>query len=91
MTSGKTIDITIRTFVSTVMSLLRNTLSRFVIAFLPRSKQDIGFLPISFEAILIICIDLGAQELKSEPSSFLPPVVCHEVIGLDVMIIVFEC
>ena len=39
MTAGKTIALTIWTFVSKVMSLLFNTLSRFVIAFLPRSKR----------------------------------------------------
>ena len=38
MTTGKTIALTIRTFVSKVISLLFNTLSRFVIALLPRSK-----------------------------------------------------
>ena len=37
MTTGKTIALTIQTFVSKVMSLLLNTLSRIVIAFLPRS------------------------------------------------------
>ena len=37
MTTGKTIALTIQIFVSKVMSLLFNTLSRFVIAFLPRS------------------------------------------------------
>ena len=36
--TGKTIALTIQTFVNRVMSLLFNTLSRFVIAFLPRSK-----------------------------------------------------
>ena len=40
MTTGKTIALTIWTFVDKVMSLLFNTSSRFVIAFLPRSKQD---------------------------------------------------
>ena len=39
MTTGKTIALTIRTFVSKVMSLLFSTLSRFLIAFLPRSKH----------------------------------------------------
>ena len=38
MTTGKTIALTRQTFVSKVMSLLFNILSRFVIAFLPRSK-----------------------------------------------------
>ena len=39
MTTGKTIALTIRTFVGRVMSMLFNTLSRFVIAFLPRSNH----------------------------------------------------
>ena len=38
MTTGKTIALTIWTFVGKVMSLLFNTLSKFVIAILPRSK-----------------------------------------------------
>ena len=42
MTTGKTITLTIQTFVSKVMSLLFNMLSRFVITFLPRSN----YLPI---------------------------------------------
>ena len=39
MTTGKTVALTIRTFVGKMMSLLLNMLSRFVIAFLPRSKH----------------------------------------------------
>ena len=39
MTTGKTIALTKWTFVGKVMSLLFNVLSRFVIAFLPRSKR----------------------------------------------------
>ena len=39
MTTGKTIALTIQTFVGKVTSLLFNTLSRFVIAFLPRRKH----------------------------------------------------
>ena len=42
MTTGKTIALTIRTFVGKVMSLLFNMLSGLVIAFLPRSKQMRG-------------------------------------------------
>ena len=38
MTTGKSIALTIWTFVGKVMSLLFNMLSKFVIAFLPRSK-----------------------------------------------------
>ena len=39
MTTGKTIALTIQTFVGKVMSLLFNMLSRFVVAFLPRGKH----------------------------------------------------
>ena len=39
MTTGKTLALTMFTFTGKVMSLLFNTLSRFVIAFLPRSKR----------------------------------------------------
>ena len=41
MTTGKTVALTIGTFVGKVMSLLFNMLSRLVIAFLPR-RRDIG-------------------------------------------------
>ena len=49
MTTGKTMALTTRTFVSKVMSLLFNMLSRFVIAFLPRSKC----LLISLSAVIL--------------------------------------
>ena len=39
VTTGKTIALTMRAFVSRVMSLLFSTLSSFLIAFLPRSKR----------------------------------------------------
>ena len=51
MTTGKTITLTIRMFVSKVMSLLFNMLSRFVIAFLPRSK------PINYILLFPIAIN----------------------------------
>ena len=55
--TGKTIALTIQTFVTKVMSLLFNMLSRFVTAFLPRSKH----LLISW---LQSPPDFGAQENK---------------------------
>ena len=39
MTTGKTMALTVWTFINKVMSLLFNMLSKFVIAFLPRSKH----------------------------------------------------
>ena len=53
MTTGKTIALTRRTFVGKLMSLLFNSLSRFVIAFLPRSKCFlISWLQSTFAVIL---------------------------------------
>ena len=58
MTTGKAMALIIRTFVCKVMSLLFNTLSGFVIAFLPRSKH------LNFVAAITIRSDFGAQENK---------------------------
>ena len=63
MTTGKTIALTIWTFVSKVMCLLFNILSRFVIAFLPRSKH----LLISWlqsQSAVILCVCVYAQLLQ---------------------------
>ena len=58
MTTGKTITLTGWTFVSKVMSLLFNMLSRLVIAFLPRSKS------FNFTAAVTICSDFGTPKIK---------------------------
>ena len=53
LTTGKTIALTIQTVVGKIMSLFFNTLSRFVIAFLPRSKHLlISWLNSPFAVIL---------------------------------------
>ena len=57
LTTGKTIRLTIWISVGNVMSLLFNTLSWFVIAILPRSKQ-LFILWLQLPSILIF----GAQE-----------------------------
>ena len=62
MTAGKTIALTIQTFVGKIMSLLFNMLSRFAIAFFPKAQVSFNFI-----ATVIICDDFGAQENK----------VCH--------------
>ena len=53
MTTGKTIALTIQTFVSKVMSLLFNMLSRLVIAFRPRSKRLLISWPQSPSAVVL--------------------------------------
>ena len=77
MTAGKIIALTTQTFVSKVMSLLFNMLSRFVIAFLPRSKC----LLISYLQSPSIVI-LEPKKMKSVTVSISSPSVCHEVMGL---------
>ena len=79
MTTGKTIWI----FVGKVMSLF-NTLSRLVIAFLPRSKR----LLISWLQSLSTVI-LEPTKIKSVTVSIVSPSICHEVMGLDAMIFLF--
>ena len=86
MTTGKTIALTTWHFVGKVMSLLFsiNTLSMFVIAFLPRSKC----LLISWLQSLSPVI-LEPKNIKSVTASIFSPYICHEVMGLDAMILVF--
>ena len=83
MTPGKTMSLTIQTFVGKVMSLLFNMLSRWVITFLPRSKC------LNFMAALTLCSDFGAPEINSLTFYIISPSICHEVMGPDAMILVF--
>ena len=62
MTTEKTMALTIRPL-SAKRYLLFNTLSRFVIAFLPRSKLFFFFF-LNFMALATICSDFGARENK---------------------------
>ena len=84
MTTGKTIALTRQTFVGKVVSLLFNMLSRLVIAFLPRSKRLlISGLQSSFAVIV------QPKKIKSVTVSIVSPSICHEVMGLDAMILFF--
>ena len=78
MTTGKTIVLTIWIFIVKVMSLLVNTLSRFVIAFLPRSKC----LLISWLQSLSAGI-LESKKIKFLTVSIVSPSIYHEVMGAD--------
>ena len=66
------------------MSLLFNMLSRFVIAFLPRSKC----LLISWQQLPSAVI-LEPKNIKSVTVSVVPPSICDEVVGPGAMILVF--
>ena len=67
--------------ISKVMSLLLNMLSRFVIAFLPRSKRLLISWQWSPSAVI-----LESKKIKSLTVSVISPSICHEVMGLDAMI-----
>ena len=84
MTTGKTVALTRRTFVGKVMSLLFNTLSRLVKAFLPRSKRLLISWLQSPSAVI-----LEPKKIKSATVSIVPPPLCHEVTGPDAKILVF--
>ena len=83
MMTGKITTLTRWTFVSKVMSLLFNMLSRFVIAFLPRSK---GLL-ISWLQLLSAMI-LEPKKTKYVTISFVSPSICHEEMEQDAMIFI---
>jgi len=83
MTTGKTIALTIQTFVGKVMSLLFNMLSRLIIAFLPRSKHLLILWLQSPSTVIL------EPHKNSATVSTVSPFICHEVMGLDAMILVF--
>ena len=74
-TTGKTIALTIWTFVGKVASLLFNTLFRFVIAFLPRSKCLLISWLQSPSAVV-----LEPKKIKSLTAFIVSPSLCHEVM-----------
>ena len=84
MTTGKTIALTRQTFVGKVISLLFNILTRFVIAFLPRSKCLLISWLQSPSAVI-----LEPRKIKSVTVSIVFPSICREMMGLDAMIFVF--
>ena len=84
MTNGKTVALTRRTFVGKVMSLLFNMLSKFVTAFLPRSKHLLISWLQSPSAVIF-----ELKKIKSLIVSIVSLSICHEVMGPDTMIFVF--
>ena len=84
MAIGKTIALTIGTFVSKVTSLLFNMLSRFVITFFPRSECLLLSWLQSQSTVV-----LEAMKRKSVTASTFSPSICHEVMGLNAITFVF--
>ena len=84
MTTRKTIAFTMFTFISKVISLLFNTLSRFVTAFLPRSKHLLVLWLQSPSAVI-----LEPKKIKIVMVSIVFPTICQEMMGSDNVILVF--
>ena len=84
MTTGETIALTIWTFVSKVLSLLFHTLSRLVMAFLPRSRRLLMSQLQPPSAVIF-----ESKKIKSVTLSIVSPSICHEEMGPDAMILVF--
>ena len=83
MTTGKTIALTRRNFVGKAMSLFFNMLSRLVITFLPRSKRLLISWLQSPSAVI-----LEPPKIKSATVYNVFQSICHEVMGLDAVILV---
>ena len=66
------------------MSLFFNMLSRFAIAFLPRSKRLLISLLQSPSAEI-----LEPKKIKSVTVAIVSPYICHEVMGLGAVVFVF--
>ena len=86
MTTGKTIALTRWIVVGKVISLLFKRLSRFVIAFLPRSKHILISWLQSPSAVI-----LEPRKRKSATVSIFFPSICYEVMEPDAMVLVSEC
>ena len=86
MTTGRTIALTIWTFAGKMICLLFITLSRFVMAFLPRSKRVlISWLQSPSMVIL------EPRKIRSVTASIFSPFISHEMMELDAMLLVFQC
>ena len=75
-----------QTFVGQAMSLLFNILARLITTFLPRSKHLLISWLQSPSAVI-----LEPRKIKSDTVSTVFPSICHEVMGPDAMIFIFEC
>ena len=88
MTTKKNIALTRWTFVGKVIfllfNMLFNMLSRFIIAFLSRSKYLLISWLQSPSAVI-----LEPKKIKSVTVSIVSPSICCEVMGPDALILVF--
>ena len=84
MTPGKAIALNMWTFLSNVMSLFFNTLSKFVIVCLPRSMHLLISQLQSPSSVI-----LEPMKIKSVTVSMFSPSVYHEVMEPDAVVFIF--
>ena len=84
ITNRKTIALARQNFVSKVMTLLFNMVSRFIITFLPRSKHLLISWMQSPSAVI-----LEPKKIKFLTVSIVSPFICHEVMGTNAIIFIF--
>ena len=84
MTTGKAIALTRWSFIGKVMSLIFNMLSRLIITFLARGEHLLISWLQSASAVI-----LEPPKINSDTVSTVSPSIAHEVMGPDVMILVF--
>ena len=82
----KTVALTIWTSIGKVSSLLLNTLSRFVITFLPRSKRLLISWLQSLSTVILEPKKIKPVTVFIPPP---PPSICHEVMGPGALMLVF--
>ena len=85
ISTGKTVALTLQISVDKVMSLLLNILSRFVIAFLPRSKC---LLILWLQSLSLVILE--PKKIKHVTVSTFFPSICHKVMVPNAMILVFS-
>ena len=86
MTTGNTIALTIQTFVGKVIPLLFNKLSKFCRSFPSKEQASLILWLQSLSTVI-----LEPRKIKSATVSTFSPSVCHHVMGLDSMVLDFEC
>ena len=84
MTTGKTIALIIWTFAGRVMSLLFNCYQGLSWLFFPKSKHLLISWLLSPSVVI-----LEPKKIKSVTVSIVSPSICHEVMGLVAMMLVF--
>ena len=83
MTIGKTIALSMQSFVGKVISLLFNMLFRFVTSFLPRSSYLLILWLQSLSAVI-----LESKKIKLTTVSTFTPSTFYEVMGSNALIFV---